>query len=332
MSDRSVSVAICTRNRAGLLPELVRSLRAQAYDGKLEIVVIDNGSTDGTRQVIESLIESSGPTLRYFFELLTQITVARNRALKEARFDYVAFIDDDCLPEPSWLQELMSSFDFDKDAAVVGGQVNVNWQGLGRPDWLSPRLESSLVSNTGLGTKRRLLLDTEQVIENNMALERKTSILVGGFLGMEQFGSRNMSSGEVLYLLYQLRHRGKVVVFVPEAKVDHVTKRPTARRILVRFFWQGVSDVLLEYLTKKPTGLKRAFLGPLNMTVAAAHILMAGLYHLRRQKIEAMTSLIRAFSRTGSALTYLKILGDWKKLNTYLEGQSRQADSKEVVN
>lgn len=105
-----VSIAIATFNRCGLLKRALESLgslpRSDAYD--VEIVVIDNGSTDATKDVVQSMTIPS-VSIRWIFEEKAGLPFARNRAVQEAKGDWIAFFDDDQLVESAWLNTLFTA-------------------------------------------------------------------------------------------------------------------------------------------------------------------------------------------------------------------------------
>jgi glycosyltransferase involved in cell wall biosynthesis len=89
---RSVSVVIPTYNLAPLLGGAVESVRAQSWP-ELEIIVVDDGSTDETAELLERLARAGG--LRWFRQENAGAAEARNRGIREARGDWVAFLDAD---------------------------------------------------------------------------------------------------------------------------------------------------------------------------------------------------------------------------------------------
>jgi GT2 family glycosyltransferase len=110
----TATVAICTRDRAG---ELTRSLSAAvAAAGGRPVMVIDNcPSTGATQEVV-----SRWPAVRYVREDIPGLNAARNRALREATTDVVAFTDDDAVPEAKWLEALLRNFDHRLVLATTG--------------------------------------------------------------------------------------------------------------------------------------------------------------------------------------------------------------------
>src|SRR5204862_7056439 len=92
-----VSVVVPTWNRADLLPDCLRSLRAQDYPAdRFEIVVLDNGSSDATADVVRPFMDVGGPSVRYVrLERHGSLNVARNAAIAAAHGDPICFVDDD---------------------------------------------------------------------------------------------------------------------------------------------------------------------------------------------------------------------------------------------
>ena len=104
------SVAICTQNRADSLARTLESLCAMRCvpASEYEVVVVDNGSTDHTAKVCNEF--AARLPIRYFFEEQRGLSVARNRAIREARGRYICWTDDDVTVGPGWLHAYQTSF------------------------------------------------------------------------------------------------------------------------------------------------------------------------------------------------------------------------------
>jgi glycosyltransferase involved in cell wall biosynthesis len=102
-----VSIVIPTYNRAALVCETLESAFAQTY-GDFEAIVVDDGSTDGTREALGKYNDSR---LRYFHQQNAGISAARNHALKQARGEYIAFLDSDDIWEPYKLDLMVRLLD-----------------------------------------------------------------------------------------------------------------------------------------------------------------------------------------------------------------------------
>lgn len=133
MTQPKFSIIICTRNRADLLKECLNSLKSNEFQScDFEVLVIDNGSEDSTKQVFESF-ENYFTQLLYFFEAKVGLSVARNRGIREAKSDWLVFLDDDAKATPGFLSRfyfLIQNFEF----SGIGGifkpwfsQKSVTW-------------------------------------------------------------------------------------------------------------------------------------------------------------------------------------------------------------
>jgi len=100
----AVSVIIPTYNRAHMVGETIESVLQQTFQD-FEVIVADDGSTDGTHQ----LLRTYGDRIRYLFQQNRGAAAARNRAVEEAKGRYLAFCDDDDLWCPDHLEFLYMS-------------------------------------------------------------------------------------------------------------------------------------------------------------------------------------------------------------------------------
>src|SRR5215470_9345199 len=105
-----LTVLMATYNRAGLLPEVLNTYsRLEPPDGGWKLVIVDNGSTDQTKETIKSF--SSRLPITYLTELKRGKSAAVNTGLASVSGDLVVFTDDDVLPHPHWLNEMRSAAD-----------------------------------------------------------------------------------------------------------------------------------------------------------------------------------------------------------------------------
>jgi glycosyltransferase involved in cell wall biosynthesis len=316
---RPTSVIVCTHNRAHLLPRVIRQLRVQDFPADaFEIIVVDNRSTDRTPQVVERIIAQPGVPVRYVAESRLGVTSARNRGAEEARYPYLAYLDDDCSVEPDWLMQLVKGFDLHDNVVAVGGQVVLDWSQVERPAWLGPELERWLGANSHIGSQPRLLDNKTQVMESNMALRRASWQLACGFLGMEQFGSRHMAAGEVLYLLQRLRQQGGQIAFMPQAVAVHQMDTYSRRRFLERGYWQGVSAGILDQLVHRRSWLSTT--SHLVLDAAAATVLLGFTCFslLTADQAKGMYYLVRAVRRLSLVFSGMRLVGDSDRVRSWV--------------
>jgi glycosyltransferase involved in cell wall biosynthesis len=126
-----VSVVLCCHNSAQRLPRTLEHLAAQQVDPGLrwEIVVIDNASTDGTGYVARASWPATAPQiLRIVREPRMGLSFARERGLREARFDVVTFVDDDNWVESGWVEVAADVMARHPEAGACGGLITAAYQ------------------------------------------------------------------------------------------------------------------------------------------------------------------------------------------------------------
>jgi len=253
-----VTVVVCTHNRAEYLERALESVVTQAVPkGGYELLVVDNGSSDGTAGVVRSFLER-GP-VRYAFEPTLGLCHARNTGWRAAKGRIVAYFDDDAIAYPGWLAAIPKAFALRDNVGVAGGRVEPIWQAA-RPGWLSDRIVPSLTVVDWSPTPREIPdLDREWLVGANMALPRTVLEDVGGFeAALDRSGTRMLSSGDV-YLQKQVVRRGYRCVYYPEMAIGHVVPPSRLERAWFRrrYYWQGVSDVVMQLLDQSPSRATR---------------------------------------------------------------------------
>jgi glucosyl-dolichyl phosphate glucuronosyltransferase len=133
----NVSVVLCTYNRCESLAKTLRSLAASELPDcvEWEVVVVDNNSTDATRLVVEEFCQQNPGRFRYLFESRQGKSYALNLGIRNARGHVIAFVDDDVVIEPTWLQNLTSSL-HGSEWAGTGGRTLLD-RPFSPPSWLS---------------------------------------------------------------------------------------------------------------------------------------------------------------------------------------------------
>ncbi|HEY3067500.1 MAG TPA: glycosyltransferase family 2 protein [Methylomirabilota bacterium] len=132
-----VSVVISTYNRCDTLRGALESVLAQETGPvTYEIIVVDNNSTDGTREVVDSIIARGHRHVRYLFEGRQGLSHARNAGIAEARAPLIAFTDDDVRVASDWVANIKRAFDGHPEVDYVGGRVLPRWPTT-PPTWLT---------------------------------------------------------------------------------------------------------------------------------------------------------------------------------------------------
>ena len=119
----TVSLVVSTRNRAMRLPEFFASLsRLEAPAGGWELILVDNGSTDGTAEAIRAFAAAAPFPVHGVQAATPGLSHARNAGVSHAAGRIVAFTDDDCYPQPDYLRAIVDVFDR-YQPGVLGGRV-----------------------------------------------------------------------------------------------------------------------------------------------------------------------------------------------------------------
>ena len=225
-----ISVALCTHNHAD---RLVRTLAGLAHirqpSQPWELVVIDNASSDATPELLSAKEwRPAGMDVHIVREENIGLSNARNRALAEARGDYLLFMDDDETPDPAWLSEYEHAMrEYQPDA--LGGRIEVLFEDGARPEWLQDELLGFL-GKLDHGESRWLTERTTPIFGGNFAFHRRIFDRIGGFdtrLGRQ--GNINVG-GEDTEIYRRLLEHGCRVRWVREAIINHRIQTPKLRR------------------------------------------------------------------------------------------------------
>lgn len=168
----SFSVIIPTYNRAGLVTQAVQSVLSQTLDDH-EIIVIDDGSTDGTRRSLQPFRDA----IRYFRQENRGLAAARNRGIEEARGEFLAFLDSDDRLEPRMLETVLDTFArYPAAGGVVTAEREIDeWNRRGDRVF-SKRSSGTYFSPTGMLTK-----DTRIGCGRPAVVRRRWVETLGGF-------------------------------------------------------------------------------------------------------------------------------------------------------
>ncbi|MBW4539048.1 MAG: hormogonium polysaccharide biosynthesis glycosyltransferase HpsE [Myxacorys chilensis ATA2-1-KO14] len=126
-----LSVAICTYNGESRIGKVLDCLRSQVTPASMswEVIVVDNNSTDGTKQVIEARQRQwQHSPLRYVFEPEQGLALARSRAVQAASGTFVCFLDDDTLPAEDWVAQAYQFGNSHPKIGAFGGQIHGDYE------------------------------------------------------------------------------------------------------------------------------------------------------------------------------------------------------------
>ena len=282
MTSPLVSVVICTHDRADRLDAAIRSvLRQDAPGVELELLVVDNASTDATARVVRA--RATDPRVRCLREPRLGLCHARNTGARAARGRYVAYLDDDAVAQRGWLAAIVRAFAIEPEPGIVGGRVTPLWEGT-RPAWLSDDIALSLTI-VDWSAAPFLIRDVRRhwLVGANLAVRKSVLESIGGFRSsLDRVGNVMLSGGDV-FLQAEIIARGYPCLYEPAMAVTHAVPaaRLAKRWFRRRYYWQGISDAVMRLIEAPTPPARRARL------VLAA---LGGLVASPRALADALTS------------------------------------------
>ncbi|WP_413164362.1 hormogonium polysaccharide biosynthesis glycosyltransferase HpsE [Capilliphycus salinus ALCB114379] len=223
------TVVICTYNGENRLPQVLDLLLIQDQTENLawEILVVDNNSTDKTKEVVEQYQSKSPqtyPKIRYCFEKKQGIAFARRLAINEAQSPLIGFLDDDNLPEKDWVYSAYSFAQLHPQAGAFGSQLKALYE-VNPPENFHRIACFLAVVNRGEKAFRYDLLERWLFPPGAGLVIRKQAWLdcvpeQPFFTGVAAQSLQN--KGEDIEILSYLRKKGWEIWHNPQMKVNHL--------------------------------------------------------------------------------------------------------------
>ena len=249
-----VSIVICTYNRVNLLKlciESIANLNTGEYN--FEVLTIDNNSQDTTEEFCNA-VQKLYPALhfRYIKEMQQGIAFARTRGAREAAGEIIAYIDDDCLAAPDWLNEIISFYDKNPETMSTGGRII--------PKYLVPvagwfgKYFWGLVGNYDLGKSVFQMRGVRYPSGANMHFRKKAFEKYGYFDGNLGRSGKSLMAGEEKAMYLKLLKGNEKVYYLPTVVVYHHVEGNKFDETYVRRHSMGIGGS--ERLMNKGSGLK----------------------------------------------------------------------------
>ncbi len=247
-----VSVVICayTEDRWSEILAAVESVHGQTLPAHECLLVVDHNPELACRARARLtgclVVESTGPP---------GLSGARNSGVELAGGDVVAFLDDDAVAAPDWLERLSTAYG-DENVVAVGGLVSPAWV-QPRPGWFPAEFDWVIgCSHSGMPPRTS---PVRNLIGANMSFRRDLLVELGGFShGLGRHGSNAAGCEETeLCIRAGAARQGAIVVYEPRARVDHRVPpaRGTWRYFMRRCFGEGRSKALVAALAGTASGL-----------------------------------------------------------------------------
>lgn len=239
---KMISVIVCTHNREDLIDDCIQSLLNQKTVFDYELIVVDNNSTDGTKKIIKKY-ERQSPLVTYSFEEELGISKARNTGCEKAKYDWVAYVDDDAKAHSDFVEvacHTITNYKFD----CFGGVYNAWFKYGEEPSWFPPDAGSNRYRMPGKVT----VLNDQCFSAGACVFNKQMLTDIGGF--PTQMGPKGeiMEYGEENYVQIKARKLGYVVGFNPALQIDHVVREEKLKKSwhYSRAYLLGVSKAKLQ--------------------------------------------------------------------------------------
>lgn len=250
----AVSIIICTRNRAAALPRCLDSVqRALDVASRVtaEIVLVDNGSTDETQEVVRRWCEAHSAAVDVVVEQRAGLAIARNAGVARARGQILAFTDDDCELAADYLAGLAEAFARSTRPTMIGGRVE-----LGDPADLpfTIKLDAEPATYPPDAHPGGFLLGC------NMAMSREAWDRIGAF--DERFGAgAPFKSAEDTDYIYRAHLAGVDVRYEPALVVRHFHGRRSQDELIKLHHGYNVGNGALfaKFALRSPRLLKHFY-------------------------------------------------------------------------
>lgn len=264
------TVCICTHNRSRDVADCLDALLGQDVRG-VTILVIDSASSGPEKAELERLTRGREKVRLISLEK-SGLSLARNEGVDGAATPWIAFIDDDVVVAPDWIEQARRLIESVPDGcAVIGGRVDPIF-----PDRANPKLGfrwAQLLSLIQVEGERIHAADAKIVGSN--CLFRRDALLAAGAFPVElgRVG-KNLASGEEKLAVERLRDMGRGVTYSDRLKVGHKIPRERLHRSWAarRAYWDGISDQKIRRMLRRPAQ-------PLKLAKIAAWIPVLGLLY-----------------------------------------------------
>jgi glycosyltransferase involved in cell wall biosynthesis len=267
-----VTVCICTHDRPRYVRDCLDGLRQQSISPELfDILVIDSASTGDVPARLTGLVGGLH-NARLLRVEEPGVSVARNAGAMAATGDYIAYIDDDAIPAPDWIERILAAIaGTDPAPALIGGRILPLWEAP-LPRWWPAGLRGSLsiIEAEGRGEYRTGALPRGlEPYGANMVVRTTSLRAIGGFGRLSGRVGSALLSDEEVQLAWRLQDSGQSVRYDSRIVARHQIQaaRLTPAWLLSRLYWQGVSTVRTRRLLGRPRDVWREL--PRRVAVAA---------------------------------------------------------------
>ncbi len=212
---KSLSLVICTYNRDKFINAALQSLNKQSLDkANYEVIIVNNNCTDNTATIVDAFIKNHPEIdMRQVFETNQGLSFARNRGIKEAKYDIITYMDDDGIAAPDFLEKILNYLQKNKKVIGIGGKVIPLYE-TKEPDWYNPFLRM-MVTAFDFGEQVFKCKGKRYPAGCNMTYTKQLLIDSGGFNNALKWRTDDK------YIYNVVSQINDNIYYVPSIKVQH---------------------------------------------------------------------------------------------------------------
>jgi glycosyltransferase involved in cell wall biosynthesis len=226
ISKPTISIIICTHNRADLAHDAIASVLAQDFPlSDYELIIVDNASIDNTHEMVVEFCQAY-PNVHYLYEKEIGLSHARNQAWQNTNGDYIGYLDDDCNVPPEWLKVAFQIME-NMNPAAFGGPSLASFNSP-KPAWFRDEYGSHVQSAIA-----RPLKNDEYLDGMNLFIRRDLLSKLCGFNPSFGMKGKKIAYGEETELLHRIRVMipDSIIYYDPALFVYHLV-RPEKMKLM----------------------------------------------------------------------------------------------------
>jgi GT2 family glycosyltransferase len=243
-----VSVIVATYDRPHYAARCLASILANKYEA-FEVIIVDQSPNQDTQRAIAKPDLQNG-RVHYIHSDVVGLSSARNLGVSCAHGEIVAFIDDDAVATPHWIEAYARAFkELVPPPGIIGGRIEPLWE-VPRPPWY-PLEREFLLGIYNIGDELQPFPPGDLPMGANFAMRKRLLESMGGFdlrAGFNRQRRHSLLAGEDSLLALKIQEQGYPLYYQPAAHVLHTISASKLRKtfFLRRHFWEGATIVAVR--------------------------------------------------------------------------------------